>query len=606
MSKNDPKKLEELKLFISTLPEKPGSYQYYDSSGTIIYVGKAKNLKRRVQSYFNKEQEHPKTRKLVSQIDKITFSVVNTEEDALLLENNLIKKYKPKYNVLLKDDKTYASICITHEDYPRILKIRTSSGIKGDYFGPYIHSYAINALLDLLQKAYLPRPCNFNLSRQKVDSGDYKLCLNYQIGKCKGPCVGRQSRAAYLDNIEECKEILKGNIRGLIEHIKEQIQFACAELNFEKAQELKEKIILLQTFQTKSEVVNCSFNNLDVFNIDTNENTAYVNYLHIAHGNITQAFTIEMKKSMDETPEDLLGLAVVELRQRFRSRSREIILPFHIDLALENTIITVPQRGEKHRLLKLSELNVREYKIERIKQSDKLNPEQKSTRLMKEIQDHLHLKKLPYRIELFDNSNIQGDNAVAACVVFEKLKPNKKEYRKYNIKTVVGPNDYASMQEVIERRYKRLLEEGKRMPDLIITDGGKGQMECARSIIEDRLHLDIPIAGLAKDKKHRTNELLFGNPPVTIGLKQTDELFRVLTQMQNEVHRFAITFHREKRAKQQTHSLLDEIKGVGEKTKTLLLRHFKSFKRISEASEAEICELLGPKKGTNIYQQLHP
>lgn len=600
------KRIERLKSVVSSLPEKPGSYQYYDKEHVIIYVGKAKNLKRRVSSYFNKDQQSRKTALLVSKIWDISYSVVNSEEDALLLENNMIKKYKPKYNVLLKDDKTYPSICISKEDYPRIYKTRHIDLKKGEYFGPYSHIGTMYALLDLLKTLYFPRPCFMPMTKEGVKEGHYKMCLNLQIGKCKGPCIGRQSQENYLENIAECREILKGNTRDLMQQMKARMNDLAQKMQFEKAQEIKEKYDVLQNFQAKSEIVHPSNNNIDVFNIETNEKSAFINYLHVVKGNIVQSFTIEYKKKLDESREELLSLGIVELRERFDSHSKEIVVPFAIDVPSPDIILTIPQRGDKRKLLELSELNVKQYKFDRLKQAEKLNPEQRSVRLMKEIQDHLHLPKLPMQIELFDNSNIQGSNPVAACVVFKKLKPAKSEYRKYNIKTVKGPNDYASMQEVVYRRYKRLKEEGKPLPDLIITDGGKGQMECVRKIVEDQLNMSIPIAGLAKDSHHRTNELLYGNPPVVVGMKHTSELFHVLTQMQDEVHRFAITFHRQKRAKSQIHSALDDIKGIGEVSKNLLIKHFKSFKRIKEADQQELEQVLGKSHGSQLYKTLHP
>ena len=598
--------LRELKTFASNMPELPGSYQYYDADGEIIYVGKAKNLKRRVSSYFNKDQKSSKTRMLVSKIRRITYSVVHSEADALLLENNLIKKYKPKYNVLLKDDKTYPSICITKEDYPRIFKTRNREMRGATYYGPYSHVHAMDMILDFINKTYAPRPCRMAMTKEKVLNGDYNICLNYQIGKCKAPCIGKQSQEDYMDNISACKEILKGNTIELMRSIKSKMIESAERLDFEKAQALKEQLDLLNNFQARSEVVNPSNNNIDAFSIDVNENLAYVNYLHVVKGSIVQAFTIELKKRLDESKEELLALAIVELRQRFQSASKEIIVPFAIDLPLEGVTCIVPQRGDKLKLLKLSELNVREYRLESLKQQDKLNPEQKAVRLMKDIQNHLHLPTLPYRIELFDNSNTQGSNPVAGCVVFEKLKPAKKEYRTYEIKSVIGPNDYASMQEVVRRRYKRLIEEGKKLPDLIITDGGKGQMECVRKVVEDELGLKIPIAGLSKDSRHRTNELLYGSPAVVVGMSQSSELFRLLTRMQDEVHRFAIAFHRKKRMKSQTHSALDDIKGVGEATKSLLIKEFKSYKRLVEAPQERLEEVLGKKRGSKLFLALHP
>jgi excinuclease ABC subunit C len=606
MKKVNEERLNRLKQIVHSLPEKPGSYQYYDENKRIIYVGKAKNLKRRVSSYFNKEQQSYKTAVLVSKIQDISYTVVNSEEDALLLENNLIKKYKPKYNVLLKDDKTYPSICITKEDYPRIYKTRHIDLKQGQYFGPYSHVGTMHALLDLMKSLYFPRLCMKPMKESEVKKGKYEICLNYQIGKCKAPCIGKQTKEEYQENIEDCRQILKGDTEEVMKKMRIQMEKLAAEMKFEQAQEIKEKYILLDQFQAKSEIVHPSNTNIDVYNIEADDKTAYINYLHIIKGSIIQAFTFEYKKKLDESLEDLLTLGIVETRERFQSESKEIVIPFELGLPLKDIILTIPQRGDKKKLLDLSGMNVKQYKFDRLKQAEKLNPEQKSVRLMNEIKNHLHLEKLPMQIELYDNSNIQGSDPVAACVVFRKLKPSKKEYRKYIIKDIKGPNDYASMQEVVRRRYTRLLEEDKSLPDLIITDGGKGQMECVRKIIEDELKLQIPIAGLAKDNHHRTNELLYGFPPAIIGMKQNSELFHVLTQMQDEVHRFAITFHREKRAKNQTHSALDDIKGVGEATKTLLIKQFKSYKRITLASQKDLENLLGEKRGKKIYDALHP
>lgn len=606
MKKENQERLKRLKEIVLSLPEKPGSYQYYDENKKIIYVGKAKNLKRRVSSYFNKEQQSYKTSVLVSKIEDISYTVVNSEEDALLLENNLIKKYKPKYNVLLKDDKTYPSICITKEDYPRIYKTRHIDLKQGQYFGPYSHIGTMHALLELMKSLYFPRLCMKPMKESEVKKGKYEICLNYQIGKCKAPCIGKQTKEEYQENIEDCRQILKGNTEEVMKKMRSQMEKLAAEMKFEQAQEVKEKYILLDQFQAKSEIVHPSNTNLDVYNIEANDKTAYINYLHVIKGSIIQAFTFEYKKKLDESLEDLLTLGIAETRERFQSESKEIVVPFDLDIPLKDIIITIPQRGDKKKLLDLSGMNVKQYKFDRLKQAEKLNPEQKSVRLMNEIKNHLHLAKLPMQIELYDNSNIQGSDPVAACVVFRQLKPAKKEYRKYNIKEVKGPNDYASMQEVVKRRYTRLLEEGKPLPDLIITDGGKGQMECVRKIIEDELRLKIPIAGLAKDNHHRTNELLYGFPPVVIGMKQNSELFHILTQMQDEVHRFAITFHRAKRTKSQTHSALDDIKGVGDTTKSVLIKQFKSYKRITLASQNDLEGLLGEKRGKKLYNALHP
>ena len=592
-----------LKGIVLNLPEMPGCYQYLDSSGAIIYVGKAKNLKRRVSSYFNKEQISGKTRRLVEKIADIRYIVVKTEEDALLLENSLIKKHKPRYNVLLKDDKTYPSIAVTRESYPRIFKTRQrTAGAK--FYGPYSHVPTMQALLQLCRDLYKPRSCRLALSPESIAAGKFDVCLDYHIHRCNGPCAGRQSHEEYLRNIEACEEILKGNTADVARKMKEEMVRLAGELRFEEAQEIKLRFDLIERFRAKSEVVSSSLNNIDVFSISTEERTAYINYLHIANGFINQAYTFEYRKKLDETAEELLALGIVEMRRRYGSTAREVIVPFAVDIPEEMAALTIPQRGEKRKLLELSELNVKQFRLDRLKQAEKLNPEQKSVRLMKEIQDQLGLPSLPLRIELFDNSNISGSDAVAACVVFEKLKPAKKEYRKYNIKTVCGPDDYASMREVVQRRYSRISEEGGQLPNLIIADGGRGQMEAIRAVVEDELGLQIPIAGLAKDGKHRTRELLYGFPPVTIGMKTDSPLFRLLTSMQDEVHRFAITFHRQKRSKRQTRSVLDSIPGIGEKTKQLLLRHFGSSKRLFEASESDLCELLGPTRGSKLHENL--
>ncbi len=594
-----------LKGIVLNLPETPGCYQYLNDEGTIIYVGKAKNLKRRVSSYFNKEQQSRKTRLLVQHIRDIRYVVVPTEEDALLLENNLIKRYKPHYNVLLKDDKTYPSIAISTEYLPRIFKTRQRGKRGANYFGPYSHVPTMYALLDLCQKLYQPRPCHTAMTREGVMQGKYDVCLDYHIHRCKGPCVGRQSHDDYMRGIEACKEILKGNTAEVQRKMRERMLQLAEELRFEEAQELKVKYELIEKFRAKSQVVSNVMHNIDVFNIETEERVAYINYLHVTNGCINQAFTFEYKKKLDETEEELLTYGIIEMRERYGSTSKEIVVPFHVDIPEEMAQQTIPVKGEKKKLLDLSKLNVKQYKFDRLKQAEKLNPEQKQVRLMKEIQRDLGLPKLPMRIELFDNSNISGDDAVAACVVFEKLKPNKQMYRKFNIKTVTGPDDYASMKEVVRRRYSRLKEEGAEMPDLIIADGGKGQMEMIREIIEDELHLDIPIAGLAKDDRHRTREMLYGFPPAVVGIKPESQLFRTLTAMQDEVHRFAITFHRDKRSKRQTASELDSVKGIGPATKAALLKHFKSVKRIKEATEEEICALLGPAKGQKLYSAIH-
>ena len=595
--KEESKRSEDLKGIVSNLPEKPGIYQYLNEEGTIIYVGKAKNLKRRVYSYFSKEHEPGKTRMLVSKIADIRYIVVNTEEDALLLENNLIKKYKPRYNVLLKDDKTYPSICVQNEYFPRVFKTRKIIRNGSAYFGPYSHLPSMYAVLDLIKHLYPLRTCNLNLSPENISSGKFNVCLEYHIKNCAGPCIGKQSQEEYLKNIGEIKEILKGNTNEISRLLLEQMQTLAAEMKFEEAQKVKEKYLLIENYRSKSEVVSAVLHNVDVFSIEEEEpNTAFINYLHITNGVINQAFTFEYKKRLNESKEELLTLGIIEMRERYKSTSKEIIVPFELDMELNNVVFTVPQRGDKKKLLELSILNVKQYKADRLKQAEKLNPEQRSMRLMKEIQEELHLKELPMQIECFDNSNIQGSDAVAACVVFKKAKPSKKDYRKYLIKTVVGPDDYASMKEVVRRRYQRAIDENAPLPDLIITDGGKGQMEVVREVIEEELHLSIPIAGLAKDNRHRTSELLFGFPPQTIGIKQHSPLFRLLTQIQDEVHRFAITFHRDKRSKRQVASALDSIKGIGEKTKTALLKEFKSVKRIREASLEDISKVVGEAK----------
>ncbi len=593
-----------LRGIVMNLPETPGCYQYLDNTGTIIYVGKAKNLKRRVYSYFSKEHGPGKTRVLVSKIADIRYVVVKTEEDALLLENNLIKKYRPRYNVLLKDDKTYPSICVSNEYFPRIFSTRRIVRNGSTYYGPYSHVPTMYALLDLIKKLYKVRRCNLALTPENIRNGKFKVCLEYHIKNCQAPCIGQQSHDEYMKSIREIKQILSGNTHELTRQMMEEMQRLASEMRFEEAQAIKEKYLLLENYQAKSEVVSSVLHNIDVFSIETDENDVFINYLHITNGCINQAFTFEYKKRMEETPEELLQLGIVEMRERYKSCSREIIVPFELDLELANVTFTIPQRGEKKKLLDLSLLNVKQYRADRMKQAEKLNPEQKSVRLMKEIQATLGMEKMPYQIECFDNSNISGSDAVAACVVFKKAKPSKQDYRKYNIKTVEGPDDYASMQEVVRRRYSRAIEEGTPLPDLIITDGGKGQMEVVRQVVEDELHLHIPIAGLAKDDRHRTRELLFGFPPLTIGLKQNTPLFHLLEQIQDEVHRFAITFHRDKRSKRQTASALDTIKGIGEKTKSTLLRHFKSVKRIREASEEELSAIIGPAKTKVLLEAL--
>ena len=607
MTKDEREALEaHLKGIVQNLPEKPGSYQYYDDEGTIIYVGKAKNLKRRVSSYFNKEQQSRKTALLVSKIRNITYTVVNSEEDALLLENSLIKQYKPRYNVLLKDDKTYPYIAISNEYLPRVFKTRHRERRGATYYGPYSHLPTMYALLDLCQRLYHPRPCHQPMTEEGVKSGKYDLCLNYHIRKCAGPCVlGKQSHEDYLRNIEACREILKGHTREVAEKLREEMATLAEQLRFEEAAALKKKYDLVENFRAKSEVVSNVSYDIDVFSIESDEKIAFINFLHVVNGTITQSFTFEFKKKLDENDETLLALGIVEMRERFSSRSPEIVLPFLVELPEGYAKQVVPQMGGKRTLLDLSRQNVKQYKFDRLKQAEKLNPEQKQVRLMKEIQTQLGLPSLPMRIELFDNSNISGEDAVAACVVFEKLKPAKKLYRKFHIKTVVGPDDYASMREVVERRYSRLAEEGETLPDLIIADGGSGQMEAIREIVEDRLGLKIPIAGLAKDNRHRTREMLFGNPPVSVSIALDSQLFKLLTRMQDEVHRFAITFHRQQRSKRQAASALDAVAGVGEKTKKQLIAHFGSVKRVKEAPMEELQTLLGAKRGENIYRQMH-
>lgn len=598
-------RLCRLKAIVSALPEKPGSYQFYDADGVIIYVGKAKNLKSRVSSYFHTEVDRFKTKVLVSKIYDISYTVVNTEEDALLLENALIKKYNPRYNVLLKDGKTYPSICVTKEYLPRIFATRTINKKTGTYYGPYSHVGAMHGVLELIKKLYRPRTCRQPLTKEGVESGKYQVCLEYHIKNCGAPCVGKQSLEAYQKNIEQAREILKGNTRQVLRQLKEEMLQLSEELRFEEAEEIKRKYMLIEQFVAKSEVVSQTIDNVDVLSITNDEKTAFVNFIHVSNGQINQSFTFEYKKRLEETDEELLQLAIVEMRERFKSRAKEIVLPQEVDIDLEGVTITVPQRGDKKTLLDLSLMNGKQYKFDRLKQAEKLNPEQKQVRLMKELQDLLHLPKLPYHIECFDNSNISGSDAVAACVVFKKMKPSKQDYRKYNIKTVVGPDDYASMKEVVFRRYRRLTEEDQPLPDLIVADGGKGQMEVIRQAVQDELGLDIPIAGLAKDNRHRTNELLYGFPPRVIGMKTNSELFRVLTQLQDEVHRFAITFHREKRSKSALHSELDNIKGIGPKTRDDLLKALKSVKRIQDASLEELSKIIGQAKGRIVFQHFH-
>lgn len=602
------KRLSLLKNIVASMPDKPGSYQFYDQDDVIIYVGKAKSLKKRVASYFHKEVDRFKTKVLVSKIHNIKYTVVNTEEDALLLENNLIKKYSPRYNVLLKDGKTYPSICITNEAFPRIFATRVINKKFGTYYGPYSNVTAMHAILDLIKKLYKPRTCRLPLTTENVTTGKFKTCLEYHIHNCEAPCVAKQSIEDYRKNIDQAREILKGNTRSLSKIIYEEMQEAAENLLFERAEKLKQRYLLLDTFCAKSEVVSHTINNIDVFSFIDDEvqhSQAFVNYIHVANGAITQSFTFEYKRKLDETAEDILLQAIPEIRSRFGSTAKEIIVPQALSWSLSDVTFLVPQRGDKKHLLELSEMNAKQYKFDRLKQTEKLNPEQRSTRLMKLLQEKLKLPHLPYTIECFDNSNISGTDAVAGCVVFKAMKPSKKDYRKYNIKTVTGPDDYASMQEVVRRRYQRMIDEKTPLPNLIITDGGKGQMSAVRAIVEDELGLDIPIAGLAKNDKHRTRELLYGNPPITIGLDPKSELFKVLTQIQDEVHRYAISFHRDKRSKSALHSQLDDIKGIGPATKTQLLSHFKSVVRIKEASLEDLTEVLGKAKAQLVYQHFH-
>ena len=598
-------RLEKLKAIVRTLPEKPGSYQYYDADRTIIYVGKAKNLKARVSSYFHTEVDRFKTKVLVSKIHDISYTVVNTEEDALLLENALIKKYNPRYNVLLKDGKTYPSICITKEYLPRIFSTRTINKKWGTYYGPYSHVGSMHAVLDLIKKLYHPRTCKQPLLEEGVNGGKYQVCLEYHIKNCAGPCVKKQTWEDYQKNINQAREILKGNTRQLLRDLRDEMMKLAEELRFEEAEEVKRRYILLEQFVAKSEVVSQTINNVDVLSITNDEKVAFINYIHVSNGQINQSFTFEYKKKLEESDEELLQLAIVEMRERFKSNAKEIILPQEVNIDLEGVTITIPQRGDKKTLLDLSLMNGKQYKFDRLKQAEKLNPEQKQVRLMKELQDLLHLPKMPYQIECFDNSNISGTDAVAACVVFKKMKPSKQDYRKYNIKTVVGPDDYASMKEVVYRRYKRLTEEEQPLPDLIVADGGKGQMEVIRQAVQNELGLNIPIAGLAKNDRHRTNELLYGFPPRVIGLKDTSELFKVLTQLQDEVHRFAITFHRDKRSKHALHSELDDVKGIGPKTRDELLNTLKTVKKIKEASKEKLTEIIGASKAAILYTYFH-
>ena len=601
MSKQDnEQRLAKLKSIVLSMPEKPGSYQYYDENHTIIYVGKAKNLKRRVSSYFHKEVDRYKTKVLVSKIHDISYTVVNTEEDALLLENSLIKKYNPKYNVLLKDGKTYPSICVTNEPFPRIFKTRNINKRVGTFYGPYPHIGSMYAVLEIIKKLYKPRTCRFPLTREGIRDGKYKPCLDYHIHNCGAPCINKQSYEEYQENMRQAREILKGNTREVSKYLYDMMMKNAEILKFEVAEEYKKKYIMLDEFEAKSEVVSHTITDVDVFTIvndDSNKN-AFINYIHVKNGTINQSFTYEYKRKLEESDEELLITAIPEIRERFHSASKEIIVPFEMEWKLKDATFFVPQRGDKKHLLELSEMNCKQYKFDRLKQAEKLNPEQKQTRLMKELQTKLKLPKLPYQIECFDNSNISGTDAVAGCIVYKGMKPSRKDYRKYNIKTVVGPDDYASMQEVVRRRYSRMIEEGTPLPDLIITDGGKGQMEVVRAVIEDELRLHISIAGLAKDDRHRTNELLFGFPPQTVAIPTESELFKVLTQIQDEVHRYAITFHRDKRSKHALHSELDDINGIGPKAKEALLSHFKSVKKIKEASLEALTEIVGQHKAS--------
>lgn len=599
------KRLTYLKKIVSRLPDKPGSYQFYDEDHTIIYVGKAKSLKSRVSSYFHTEVDRFKTKVLVSKIFDISYTIVNTEEDALLLENSLIKKYNPRYNVLLKDGKTYPSICITNEYLPRIFKTRTINKKWGTYYGPYSHVGSMYAILNIIKELYHPRTCRQPITKEGIENGKYKVCLDYHIKKCMGSCVGKQSYEDYQRNILQAREILKGNTGVVMKELKDEMLRLSEQLRFEEAEEVKRKYMLLDGFVSKSQVVSHTINNVDVFSITSDEKMAFINFIHVANGSVNQSFTIEYKKKLNETDEELLELGIVEIRERFKSNSKEIIVPQEVKVELEGVTFTVPQRGDKKTLLDLSIMNGKEYKFDRLKQAEKLNPEQKQTRLMKELQEKLHLPKLPYQIECFDNSNISGTDAVASCVVFKAMKPSKKDYKRFNIKTVVGPDDYASMKEVVHRRYSRLIEEEQPLPDLIIADGGKGQMEVIREVIQDELNLDIPIAGLAKDDRHRTNELLYGFPPMKVALKLDSELFHVLSQIQDEVHRFAIEFHRNKRSKRALHSELDDIKGIGPKTRDELLKAFKSVKRLREAPLEQLSEAVGPAKAAIVYNYFH-
>lgn len=598
-------RLAHLRNIVATMPSQPGSYQYYDRNGKIIYVGKAKNLKNRVSSYFHKEVDRFKTKVLVSKIWDITYTVVNTEEDALLLENSLIKKYQPRYNILLKDGKTYPSICVTKEQFPRVFATRNINKKWGQYFGPYSSVSTMHGLLGIIKELYHPRTCRFPITEEGIKAGKYKPCLEYHIRNCEAPCIGKQTREGYTQNIEQAREILKGNTREVQKLLYEKMMQAAEELRFEEAEMMKEKYNLLEKFASKSEVVSHTITNIDVFSLTEDDTRAYINYMHVTNGAINQAFTYEFKKKLDETADDILTLGIMQIREQVGSDAREIVLPFEPETHIPDVTITVPMRGEKKHLLELSEMNCRQYRFDRLKQAEKLNPEQKQTRLMKELQKALGMKKMPYHIECFDNSNISGADAVAGCVVFKGLKPSKKDYRKYNIRTVEGPDDYASMKEVVRRRYARLQEEKQPLPDLIITDGGKGQMEVVRQVIEDEMSLGIAIAGLAKDDRHRTNELLFGFPPAVIGMKTDSELFRVLTRIQDEVHRYAITFHREKRSKHALHSELDDIRGIGPKTKELLIKELKSIRRIKTADLQTLTEIIGSSKAKILYEHFH-
>lgn len=601
------KRLAYLKNIVSNLPNKPGTYQFYDKEHTIIYVGKAKNLKNRVSSYFHKETDRFKTKVLVSKIYDITYTVVNSEEDALLIENQLIKQYQPRYNVLLKDGKTYPSICITNEYFPRIFNTRTINKRYGSFYGPYSHISNMYAILKIVKKLYKPRTCRFPITKEGIEQKKYKPCLEYHLGNCGAPCIGKQSYEDYQQNMAQARQILKGNTREVQRLMKAKMEECAAELRFEEAEVYKQRYIALENFAAKSEIVSYTIADVDVFSIvnDDSKKNAFINYLHVTNGAINQSFTFEYKRKLEETDAELLNEAILEIRERFKSTAKEIIVPFELDFHIKDATFFIPQRGDKKHLLELSEMNAKQHKFDRLKQAKKLNPEQRQTRLMKELQDRLKLPKLPYQIECFDNSNISGTDAVAACVVYKGMKPSKKDYRKYNIKTVVGPDDYASMQEVVRRRYKRMIESETPLPDLIITDGGKGQMEVVRAVVEDELQLAIPIAGLAKDNRHRTNELLYGFPPQTIGIPTNSELFKVLTQIQDEVHRFAISFHRDKRSKHQLHSELDDIKGIGSKSKEQLLQHFKTVKNIKEADIQELTEIIGSTRATLLYNYFH-